>query len=111
MYRTAVIKGYILPMFSNRQKYVMRYDSWEIPEAARENLVYGVRYSPFKAGNIEFIGIVGISQIDMIEKRLKVDSFGGRGMLELLILTGIMLSAGSAVQASEKQIITLTSSG
>ena len=25
-------------MFSNRQKYVMRYDSWEIPEAARENL-------------------------------------------------------------------------
>lgn len=88
MYRTAVIKGYILPMFSNRQKYVMRYDSWEIPEAARENLVYGVRYSPFKAGNIEFIGIVGISQIDMIEKRLKVDSFGGRGYVGIIDIDG-----------------------
>jgi signal transduction histidine kinase/CheY-like chemotaxis protein len=83
-----VIKGYILPMFSNRQKYVMRYDSWEIPEAARENLVYGVRYSPFKAGNIEFIGIVGISQIDMIEKRLKVDSFGGRGYVGIIDIDG-----------------------
>lgn len=88
MYRTAVIKGYILPMFSNRQKYVMRDDSWEIPEAARENLVYGVRYSPFKAGNIEFIGIVGISQIDMIEKRLKVDSFGGRGYVGIIDIDG-----------------------
>lgn len=88
VYRTAVIKGYILPMFSNRQKYVMRYDSWEIPEAARENLVYGVRYSPFKAGNIEFIGIVGISQIDMIEKRLKVDSFGGRGYVGIIDIDG-----------------------
>lgn len=75
-------------MFSNRQKYVMRYDSWEIPEAARENLVYGVRYSPFKAGNIEFIGIVGISQIDMIEKRLKVDSFGGRGYVGIIDIDG-----------------------
>ncbi len=83
-----MIKGYILPMFSNRQKYVMRYDSWEIPEAARENLVYGVRYSPFKAGNIEFIGIVGISQIDMIEKRLKVDSFGGRGYVGIIDIDG-----------------------
>lgn len=81
-------KGYILPMFSNRQKYVMRYDSWEIPEAARENLVYGVRCSPFKAGNIEFIGIVGISQIDMIEKRLKVDSFGGRGYVGIIDIDG-----------------------
>lgn len=75
-------------MFSNRQKYVMLYDSWEIPEAARENLVYGVRYSPFKAGNIEFIGIVGISQIDMIEKRLKVDSFGGRGYVGIIDIDG-----------------------
>ncbi|WP_243129971.1 MULTISPECIES: ATP-binding protein [unclassified Clostridium] len=66
----------------------MRYDSWEIPEAARENLVYGVRYSPFKAGNIEFIGIVGISQIDMIEKRLKVDSFGGRGYVGIIDIDG-----------------------
>lgn len=81
-------QGYIRPLFSGRQKYVMRYDSMESLEASRENLVYGIRSEPFRVGNIEFIGIVGLTKSDMIENRLKVDSFGGRGYVGIIDMDG-----------------------
>lgn len=82
---------YIRPLFSGKQKFVMRYDESDILEATRESLIYGIRCNPFQVDNVEFIGIVGFAKINLIEERLKIDSFDGQGY------TGIINGAGNYV--------------
>ncbi len=84
-------KAYIESLLSGNERFVMRFDDLDILEAMRENLVYGVQCSPFEVSGVEFIGIVGFSKISMIEERLKIDSFDGRGY------TGIIDSSGNYV--------------
>lgn len=84
-------KNYMKPLLSGEKKIVTRYDDTDILEAIRENLVYGVRCEPFRVNGVEFIGILGFSKISMIEERLKIDSFDGRGY------TGIIDMAGNYV--------------
>lgn len=84
-------KTYIKSLLSGEKKIVTRYDDTDILEAIRENLVYGVRCEPFRVNGVEFIGILGFSKISMIEERLKIDSFDGRGY------TGIIDMAGNYV--------------
>ena len=81
----------IQPMFSGEERYVMRYDDVDTLEAMKENLVYGIRCKPFQVKDIQFIGIIGFSKISMIEERLKIDSFDGRGY------TGIIDTKGNYV--------------
>ena len=81
-------KTYIRPLLENEQKYVMRYDDLNVLEALKENLVYGVRCDPIWINNVQFIGIVGFSKINMIEERLKIDSFGGRGYIGIVDMEG-----------------------
>lgn len=82
---------YIKPLLSGEQRFVMRYDELDILEAIRESLVYGIRCDPFRVGGVEFIGIVGFAKLNMIEERLKIDSFDGRGY------TGIIDNSGNYV--------------
>ena len=82
---------YIKPLLFGRQRFVMRYDELDILEAIRESLVYGIRCDPFQVDGVEFIGIVGFAKINMIEERLKIDSFDGRGY------TGIIDNSGNYV--------------
>ena len=82
---------YIRPLLSGEQKFVMRYDESDVLEATRESLIYGIRCDPFQVGGVEFIGIVGFAKINLIEERLKIDSFDGQGY------TGIIDRAGNYV--------------
>jgi len=82
---------YIKLPLSGEQRFVMRYDELDILEAIRESLVYGIRCDPFQVDGVEFIGIVGFAKINMIEERLKIDSFDGRGY------TGIIGNSGNYV--------------
>lgn len=81
-------KRYIQPLLSGEEKYVMRYDNLEVQEVMKENLVYAVRGEPFQVADVEFIGIVGFSKISMIEGRLKIDSFDGRGYTGIIDMDG-----------------------
>lgn len=82
---------YIQPLLSGDQKFVMRYDESDILEATRESLVYGIRCAPFQVNDVEFIGIIGFAKINLIEDRLKIDSFDGQGY------TGIIDESGNYV--------------
>ena len=82
---------YIQTLFSESPKFVMRHDELDILEATRENLIYGIRCDPFQVNGVEFIGIVGFAKINMIEERLKIDSFDGQGY------TGIIDGSGNYV--------------
>lgn len=84
-------KAYIRPLLSGEQKFVMRYDEADILEATRESLIYGIQCTPFQVDDVEFIGIVGFAKINLIEERLKIDSFDGQGY------TGIIDGAGNYV--------------
>lgn len=84
-------KVYIKSLLFGEEKFVMRYDELDILEAIRESLVYGMRCDRFQAGGVEFVGIVGFAKINAIEKRLKIDSFDGRGY------TAIINDAGNYV--------------
>ena len=84
-------EAYIRPLLSGEQKFVMRYDEADILESTRESLVYGIRCAPFWVDDVELIGIVGFAKINMIEERLKIDSFDGQGY------TGIIDGAGNYV--------------
>lgn len=75
---------YIKPLLIGEQRFVMRYDELDILEAIRESLVYGSRCGPFQVDGVEFIGIVGFAKINMIEERLKIDSFDGRGYTDII---------------------------
>ena len=81
-------KEYIQPLISGRDKFVMRYNDKDILETMRENLVYGIQCDPFLVNGVEFIGIVGFTRINMIEKRLKIDSFDGRGNTSIIDASG-----------------------
>lgn len=84
-------EAYIRPLLSGEQKFVMRYDESDILESTRESLVYGIRCAPFWVDDVEFIGIVGFAKINLIEERLKIDSFDGQGY------TGIIDGVGNYV--------------
>ncbi|MFQ8600564.1 MAG: histidine kinase dimerization/phospho-acceptor domain-containing protein [Oscillospiraceae bacterium] len=84
-------EAYIQPLLDGQKRLVIRYDDMGMLEMTRENLVYGVRCDPFQVNGVEFIGIVGFAKINMIEERLKIDSFDGRGY------TGIIDAAGNYV--------------
>ena len=77
-------KAYIRPLLSGEQKFVMRYDESDILEATRESLVYGIQCTPFWVDEVEFIGIVGFAKINLIEERLKIDSFDGQGYTAII---------------------------
>ena len=81
-------EAYIRPLLSGEQKFVMRYDESDILEATRESLVYGIRCAPFRVDGVEFIGIVGFARINLIEERLKIDSFDGQGYTGIIDGTG-----------------------
>lgn len=82
---------YIQSLFSEKTKFVMRHDESDLLEATRESLIYGIRCDPFSVNGVKFIGIVGFARINMIEERLKIDSFDGQGY------TGIIDRAGNYV--------------
>lgn len=86
--RNSSDKIYIKPLLSGEQRFVMRYDESDILEAIRESLVYGIRCDPFQVDGVEFIGIVGFAKINMIEERLKIDSFDGRGYIGIIDNSG-----------------------
>ena len=75
---------YIRPLLSGEQKFVMRYDEADVLEATRESLIYGIRCDPFQVEGVEFIGIVGFAKINLIEHRLKIDSFDGQGYTDII---------------------------
>ena len=76
--------AYIRRLLTGEQKFVMRFDESDILEATRENLVYGIRGDPFQVDGVEFIGIVGFAKINLIQERLKIDSFGGQGYTDII---------------------------
>lgn len=79
---------YVQPLFLNQKKFVMRYDNLGKLETMTENLVYGVQGKPFKVGNIEFIGIIGFSNVSLMTNHLKIDSFDGRGYTTVIDIDG-----------------------
>lgn len=84
-------KIYVQLLLDGRERFALRYDDVGMLEMIRENLVYGTRCAPFRVEGVEFIGIVGFAKINMIEERLKIDSFDGRGY------TGIIDTDGNYV--------------
>ncbi|MCQ4636111.1 ATP-binding protein [Anaerovorax odorimutans] len=81
-------KIYIRTLLSGDQKFVMRYDESDVLETTRENLVYGVHCNPFRVDGVEFIGIVGFAKINLIEERLKIDSFDQQGYTSIIDVAG-----------------------
>ncbi|MCJ7855544.1 ATP-binding protein [Lachnospiraceae bacterium NSJ-143] len=81
-------KGYVQPLLLGEQKVVMRYDKVDVLETITESLVYGIQCEPFEVGDIQFIGIIGFSKISMMEERLKIDSFDGRGFTGIIDIDG-----------------------
>lgn len=84
-------KAYVQPLLNGQKRIVLRYDDTDMLEMVRENLVYGTLCNPFRVDGVEFIGIVGFAKINLIEERLKIDSFDGQGY------TGIIDSDGNYV--------------
>ncbi|WP_367932000.1 hybrid sensor histidine kinase/response regulator [Enterocloster citroniae] len=81
-------KEYVLSLFSDQDKIVMRYDNLDVLETITESLVYGVRCEPFQVDSIQFIGIIGFSKISLMAERLKIDSFDGRGYTGIIDIDG-----------------------
>lgn len=81
-------EAYVKPLLSGEQKYVMRYDSMDILEAIREDLVYGIACEPFEMEGVRFIGVLGFSKISLMAERLKIDSFDGRGYTGIIDIDG-----------------------
>jgi signal transduction histidine kinase/CheY-like chemotaxis protein len=81
-------KVYVLPLLSEQNKIVMRYDDLDVLETITESLVYGVQCAPFEVDGIQFIGIIGFSKISLIAERLKIDSFDGRGYTGIIDIDG-----------------------
>lgn len=81
-------KKYVQPLFTDQKQFVMRYDNLDMLETMTENLVYGVQGKPFKVGNIEFIGIIGFSNVTLMTNHLKIDSFDGRGYTSIIDIDG-----------------------
>lgn len=81
-------KEYVAALLSEQEKVVMRYDNLSVLEALTESLVYGVRCEPFEVDGIQFIGIIGFSNISLMADRLKIDSFDGRGYTSIIDIDG-----------------------
>ena len=81
-------KEFVSPLLFDQDKIVMRYDNLDILETLTESLVYGVRGEPFEVDGTQFIGIIGFSKISLMEDRLKIDSFDGRGYTGIIDIDG-----------------------
>lgn len=81
-------KEFVSPLLFDQDKIVMRYDNMDILETLTESLVYGVRGEPFEVDGTQFIGIIGFSKISLMEDRLKIDSFDGRGYTGIIDIDG-----------------------
>lgn len=77
---------YIQRILNQEERFVMYYcgntDDYTIMQ--RNRIVYGIAAEPMRAGDINIVGIVGMTDVSMMEDRLNVDSFGGRGFTGLI---------------------------
>lgn len=62
-----------------KKEFAIRQAATNTLEATSERMVYGIAIQPATVEDITFIGIVGTCDIHVIEKRMRVDSFQGRG--------------------------------
>lgn len=77
---------YIQRILNREERFVMYYcgDTDDYTIMQRDRIVYGVTAEPMQAGDITIVGIVGMMDVSMMEDRLNVDSFGGRGFTGLI---------------------------
>ena len=77
---------YIQRVLNQEERFVMYYcgntDDYTIMQ--RNRIVYGISSEPMRVDDINIVGIVGMTDVSMMEDRLNVDSFDGRGFTGLI---------------------------
>ncbi len=72
---------YVRALFNGSVHYVMRHNEYDYRvDDQHESLMYAVPIEHFKVAGIEFIGMVGQTDISDIRSHMSLASFGGRGL-------------------------------
>lgn len=77
---------YIQRLLNGEQKIAVSYNSRS--HLKKDYILYAALCKPFNAGDITFIGIIGLSDSKLLEQRFKTDCFDGLGYTKVIDTDG-----------------------